>query len=45
MRLYSVEQAAQLSGLHPNTIRNWADEGKIYSTRTKGGCVTANKNL
>lgn len=37
MRLYSVEQAAQLSGLHPNTIRNWADEGKIYSTRTKGG--------
>ncbi|MBQ3346319.1 MAG: IS607 family transposase, partial [Synergistaceae bacterium] len=36
-RLYSVEQAAQLSGLHPNTIRNWADEGKIYSTRTKGG--------
>ncbi|MBQ6002323.1 MAG: IS607 family transposase [Synergistaceae bacterium] len=32
-----MEQAAQLSGLHPNTIRNWADEGKIYSTRTKGG--------
>ena len=37
MRLYSVEQAAALSGLHPNTIRRWADEGKIYSTRTKGG--------
>jgi excisionase family DNA binding protein len=37
MKLYTVEEAAAASRLHPNTIRRWADEGKIYSTRTKGG--------
>lgn len=37
MKLLSVEEAAAASGLHPNTIRNWADAGKIYSIRTKGG--------
>ncbi|NCC96082.1 MAG: DNA-binding protein, partial [Synergistales bacterium] len=29
MRYYSVEQAAELSGFHPNTIRRWADDGTI----------------
>lgn len=37
MRYYSVEQAAELSGFHPNTIRRWADDGTIPSFRTKGG--------
>ncbi|NCC96842.1 MAG: helix-turn-helix domain-containing protein, partial [Synergistales bacterium] len=37
MRYYSVEQAAKLSGFHPNTIRRWADDGTIPSFRTKGG--------
>ena len=37
MRYYSVEQAAELSGFHPNTIRRWADDGTIPSYRTKGG--------
>ena len=37
MRYYSVEQAADMSGFHPNTIRRWADDGTIPSYRTKGG--------
>ena len=37
MRYYSVEQAAAMSGFHPNTIRRWADDGTIPSYRTKGG--------
>ena len=37
MRYYSVEQAAEMSGFHPNTIRRWADDGTIPSYRTKGG--------
>lgn len=37
MRYYSVEQAAGMSGFHPNTIRRWADDGTIPSYRTKGG--------
>ena len=37
MRYYSVEQAAELSGFHPNTIRRWADSGVIPCLRTEGG--------
>lgn len=31
--LLSVKEAADLLGTHPNTIRRWAEEGKIKSTR------------
>ena len=31
--LLSVKEAADLLGTHPNTIRRWAKEGKIKSTR------------
>jgi excisionase family DNA binding protein len=33
----SLQEAAQLLGVHPATVRNWADEGKIFSRRTPGG--------
>lgn len=33
----SLRQAAELLGVHPATVRNWADEGKIPSRRTPGG--------
>lgn len=33
----SLKQAAELLGVHPATVRNWADEGKIASQRTAGG--------
>lgn len=32
----SLRQAAELLGVHPATVRNWADEGKIPSRRTAG---------
>ncbi|MBE0688597.1 MAG: helix-turn-helix domain-containing protein [Anaerolineae bacterium] len=32
----SLQQAAQLLGVHPATVRIWADEGKIPSRRTPG---------
>jgi excisionase family DNA binding protein len=33
----SLRQAADLLGVHPATVRNWADEGVIKSRRTAGG--------
>ncbi len=33
----SLRQAAELLGVHPATVRNWADEGKIAARRTPGG--------
>lgn len=33
----SLQQAAQLLGVHPATVRAWADEGKIPARRTPGG--------
>jgi excisionase family DNA binding protein len=32
----SLRQAAELLGVHPATVRNWADEGKLPSRRTAG---------
>lgn len=32
----SLSEAADLLGVHPATVRNWADEGKIPSRRTAG---------
>jgi excisionase family DNA binding protein len=33
----SLQQAAQLLGVHPATVRAWADKGDIVSRRTPGG--------
>jgi excisionase family DNA binding protein len=32
----SLRRAAEILGVHPATVRNWADEGKIASRRTPG---------
>ena len=34
---FSTNQAAHYLGISPSTIRRWADEEKISSTRTQGG--------
>lgn len=33
----SLSAAADLLGVHPSTVRNWADQGKIPVHRTQGG--------
>ncbi len=33
----SLSEVAQILGVHPSTIRNWADQGQIPVHRTKGG--------
>lgn len=33
----SLRHAADILGVHPATVRNWADEGRITSRRTAGG--------
>jgi excisionase family DNA binding protein len=32
----SLRRAAEILGVHPATVRNWADEGKLHSRRTPG---------
>ncbi len=33
----SLRRAADILGVHPATVRNWADKGEIASRRTPGG--------
>lgn len=33
----SLRQAADILGVHPATVRNWADRGELASRRTPGG--------
>ena len=33
----SLRQAAQMLGVHPATVRAWADKGELPSRRTPGG--------
>ena len=33
----SLRQAADILGVHPATVRNWADKGDLPSRRTPGG--------
>lgn len=33
----SLRHAAEILGVHPATVRNWADEGKLPSRKTAGG--------
>jgi excisionase family DNA binding protein len=35
--LLSLQRASELLGVHPATLRIWADQGKIKSVRTAGG--------
>jgi molybdopterin-binding protein len=34
---YRIGQAAQLLGVSPDTVRRWADSGKLKVTRVSGG--------
>lgn len=33
----SLSEAAKILGVHPATVRNWADQGHLPSQRTPGG--------
>ncbi len=33
----SLREAAEMLGVHPSTIRNWADQGRLPVHRTQGG--------
>lgn len=33
MNLITIKQAAELMGVHPNTIRNWIADGKLEVKR------------
>ena len=33
----SLQRAAEILGVHPATVRNWADKGELASRRTPGG--------
>jgi molybdopterin-binding protein len=37
MVAYRMGQAAELLGVSPDTVRRWADAGKLATTRTAGG--------
>jgi putative resolvase len=37
MELLSTKKACEILGIHPNTLRKWADEGKIKHIRTNAG--------
>lgn len=39
----SLRRAAELLGVHPATVRNWADKGDLPSRRTPGGHRRFNK--
>ncbi|MBR8833255.1 MAG: helix-turn-helix domain-containing protein [Stigonema ocellatum SAG 48.90 = DSM 106950] len=33
----STQEASDLLGVHPETLRRWKEEGKIVADRTTGG--------
>jgi putative resolvase len=37
MKLYTSRKTAKKLGLHPNTLRRWADDGKIKTIKTAAG--------
>ncbi|MCA1845030.1 MAG: helix-turn-helix transcriptional regulator [Actinobacteria bacterium] len=37
MRSYQIGQAAELLGVSPDTVRRWADSGRVKVARTAGG--------
>jgi excisionase family DNA binding protein len=36
-RLLTTAEAARMFGVHPATVRNWAQAGQLASIRTPGG--------
>ena len=40
----SLRKAADMLGVHPATVRNWADKGELPSRRTAGGHRRFNKD-
>lgn len=36
-RMLKVAQAAKLLGVHPNTVRNWADKGEVPTVKSSAG--------
>lgn len=36
-KLLSIGKASNMLGIHPNTLRDWSDDGKIESVKTPGG--------
>jgi excisionase family DNA binding protein len=36
-RWLSLQEASRMLGVHPSTLRQWADSGKIRAVRTPGG--------
>ncbi|MBI3741452.1 MAG: helix-turn-helix domain-containing protein [Chloroflexi bacterium] len=36
-RWFTLSEASELLGIHPTTLRDWADSGKIPALRTPGG--------
>ena len=37
MKYYTSREASEILGVHPNTLRKWADKGEIESIRTVSG--------
>ncbi len=37
MELLSTKKNCEILGIHPNTLRKWADEGKIKHIKTDAG--------
>ena len=37
MYRFRMGEAAQLLGVSPDTVRRWADQGRLATTRTEGG--------
>ncbi|WP_269411529.1 IS607 family transposase [Lentibacillus daqui] len=35
--MYTIDEASNILGVHPTTLRRWEKEGKITSSRTTGG--------
>ncbi|MEK9525692.1 MAG: helix-turn-helix domain-containing protein, partial [Acidimicrobiaceae bacterium] len=37
MHRFRIGKAAQLLGVSPDTVRRWADQGRVATVRTDGG--------
>ena len=36
-RLYRLKEAAEILGVHPQTLQRWCREGKVRFVKTPGG--------
>ena len=37
VKLVTVKEIARITGIHPNTVRNWCDKGLLEHNRTHKG--------